>query len=264
VSAYQPAEPSIVLVPTYNEAENIEACVLRVHEAIGADVLIIDDGSPDGTGEIADALAARFARVSVMHRERKMGLAGAYYDGFSTALGAGYAHVFQMDADGSHDPAALPLMAERLREADLVIGSRYVAGGGVRNWSRLRLGISRAGSIYSRTLLRLPVADTTSGFKGWRAELLRAVGGGSLSINGYVFQVEMTYRAMRAGARIAEVPITFADREEGQSKFSSSILVEAMWRVAALGASRVLGREPKLEPWAPEPALEQSGEREAA
>lgn len=237
-----PTRRRVVVIPTYNEATNLPVIVGQVLRALETDVLVLDDASPDGTGELADALAAVEPRISVIHRPGKAGLGPAYVHGFETALSRGYEQIFQMDADGSHAPASLPLLAAALEHADLAIGSRYAPGGAVENWSAPRRAISRGGSIYSRLLLGLPVQDTTSGFKGWRADLLRAVLTGTAPANGYVFQVEMTYRATVHGATIREVPIVFADRAFGQSKFSARIIIEASLRVAALGLRRLLTR----------------------
>lgn len=217
--------------------------VEQVLRALPIDILIMDDASPDGTGDIADTLATADPRVSVIHRPGKAGLGPAYVQGFHAALDRGYEHIFQMDADGSHAPSAVPVLAAALEYADLVIGSRYVPGGAVANWSPIRQAISRGGSMYSRLMLGLPVADTTSGFKGWRAKMLREVlRDAAVPANGYVFQIEMTYRATQAGATVREVPILFADRALGQSKFSSRIIAEASLRVAGLGLRRLLGR----------------------
>ncbi|MDA1061516.1 MAG: polyprenol monophosphomannose synthase [Chloroflexi bacterium] len=247
----------VVVIPTYNEAASIREAVAGARGAMVTDVLIVDDGSPDGTGKIADELAARSAGVAVIHRAEKSGLAGAYAAGFAFASAAGYTQIFQMDADGSHDAGALPLMAAGLEAgADLVVGSRWIAGGGVRNWPLARQAVSRAGSRYSRRLLGLPVHDATSGFKAWRADLLTSIGGGAVSSNGYVFQVEMTYLATRAGARIVEVPYVFVDRLLGESKFSGGIVLEAMLRVAALRAGQLRGTAAAIEPYQRAPALE--------
>ena len=232
----------LIVIPTYNEADNLRPLLARLMDGFAADVLVVDDNSPDGTGKIADELASASEQIHVLHRKKKSGLASAYVDGFQYALQLGYDIVFQMDADGSHDPAALPLMVGALENCDLVIGSRYVPGGGSTNWSWSRRAISRAGSHYVRALLRLPVRDTTSGFKGWRAELLRKILAADVAASGYVFQIEMTHRAVRMGARVEEVPIQFADRRLGVSKFSSGILAEAMIRVALMSARRLLVR----------------------
>ena len=226
---------SIVLIPTYNEAESLPIVVAAVLEHSQADVLVIDDASPDGTGDLADALSASDDRVQVLHRSvQRGGLAGAYRDGFAWALDAGYELVAQMDADGSHDPAALPELFAALDRCDLVIGSRYVAGWRVENWPRLRRWISAGGCFYSRTLLGMPVRDTTSGYKLWRAQTLREIDVTTTTSDGYVFQVETTLRALRAGACVCEVPIIFVEREAGASKFSPGIFVEAALRVLAL------------------------------
>lgn len=225
---------SIVLIPTFNEAESLPGVVAAVLVQSAADVLVIDDASPDGTGEVADALSASDARVRVLHRSGRGGLAGAYRDGFAQALDAGYEVVAQMDADGSHDPAALPQLFAALAGCDLVIGSRYVPGGRVENWPRLRRWISAGGCLYSRTLLGMPVRDTTSGYKLWRATMLREIDVTTTPSGGYVFQVETTLRALRAGACVREVPITFVERDAGASKFSPGIFVEAALRVLAL------------------------------
>lgn len=226
------------MIPTYNEAASLPVIVGQVLRALPADVLILDDNSPDGTGALADRMAEAEPRIAVIHRPEKAGLGPAYVQGFHHALAAGYEQIFQMDADGSHAAASLPALAAALEHVDLAIGSRYVPGGGVENWSAVRRAISRGGSIYSRLLLGLPVQDTTSGFKGWRADLLRAVLHGTVAANGYVFQIEMTYRALQHGATVREVPILFADRELGQSKFSTRIMAEASLRVAELGIGR--------------------------
>ena len=225
---------TIVLIPTYNEADNVERAVAGVLEVIPADVLVIDDGSPDGTGEIANRLAAANPAVDVMHRPRKGGLAAAYRAGFARALAQGYDVIVQMDADGSHDHHALPAMVAALGDADLAIGSRYVPGGETPGWPRMRRLVSRGGSWYSRALLGLPVHDTTSGFRAWRASLLRRIEYESVDASGYVFQIEMALRAVRAGGRVREVPITFIDRAAGESKFSAGILAEALVRVTML------------------------------
>ena len=241
-TSHLPARKRVVVIPTYNEADSLPVIVEQVLRALPIDILIIDDASPDGTGDIADALAAAEPRISVIHRPGKAGLGPAYVQGFQIALDRGYEQIFQMDADGSHAPGALAVLAAALEYADLVIGSRYVPGGAVANWSPIRQAVSRGGSIYSRLMLGLPVADTTSGFKGWRAEVLRGALHGAVPANGYVFQIEMTYRATRLGATVREVPILFADRELGQSKFSTRIIAEASLRVAGLGLRRMLGR----------------------
>ena len=225
-----------VVLPTFNEAETIEPVVRAVREAAPAAhrILVVDDSSPDGTGEIAGRLAAEHEDVSVLHRPRKLGLGPAYLAGFGVALDGGAGLVVQMDADFSHDPAELGKLLEATREADLVIGSRYVPGGRVTDWGQGRLAVSRGGSRYARAVLGLDIQDMTSGFKCWRREALAALELDTVRSQGYAFQVEMTYRACRAGLRVVEVPITFRDRRVGDSKMTGSIMLEAAWRVPAL------------------------------
>jgi dolichol-phosphate mannosyltransferase len=225
---------TVVVIPTYNEAENIEAVVQEVLGTIECDVLVLDDNSPDGTGAIADRLAGADDRVKVVHRAGKEGLAAAYRHGFAVALERGYSRIVQMDGDRSHDASALPEMIWALERYDLAVGSRWAPGGGVENWPWHRLAISRFGSLYARTLLGLPVRDATSGMKAWRSTLLSAVSPESVGASGYVFQVEMTQRAAARGARIMEVPITFVERRFGESKFSTRMIAEAMLRIALL------------------------------
>ncbi|HVY96074.1 MAG TPA: polyprenol monophosphomannose synthase [Solirubrobacterales bacterium] len=230
-----------ILLPTYNEALNIESFVGEVRGAVPpARILIIDDGSPDGTGDIADAIAARDPQVEVLHRPRKEGLGPAYIAGFRYALEAGGERVVEMDADFSHDPRQLPLLIEASENADLVIGSRYVQGGEVENWGALRRFISRGGSTYARFVLGLDVRDLTGGFKCFRRSVLEAIDLDSVASKGYAFQVEMTYRTVQAGFSVAEVPITFRDRRAGSSKMSRTIVAEAAWRVPQLR----FGRQP--------------------
>lgn len=240
------AAPAVwVIVPTYNEADNVRPITAAVLDALpGATVLVVDDGSPDGTGRIADELAAADPRVRVRHRTAKQGLGRAYLDGFGVALDGGATIVVQMDADFSHDPASVPSLVAPIEsgEADLVIGSRYVAGGGVVDWGIGRRLISRGGSIFARTVLGLHQNDLTGGFKAWRASTLAAVPFDGVHAGGYVFQIEMTYRASRAGARIREVPITFRDRTVGQSKMSRRIIVEALVVVVQLRADELVRR----------------------
>jgi dolichol-phosphate mannosyltransferase len=230
------AGPWIVL-PTYNEAENLEGIAAAILASVpSSTLLVVDDGSPDGTGDIADRLAAGNPRVRVKHRPAKAGLGRAYLDGFGTALDAGASSVIQMDADWSHDPAALPSLLASIVEdrADLAIGSRYVKGGKVLDWGLGRRIVSRGGSIFARTVLGLAPHDLTGGFKAWRAATLAAIPFDGVHAGGYVFQIEMTYRASRAGARVAEVPITFRDRVVGQSKMSRKIIFEALLVVLQL------------------------------
>lgn len=236
-----------VVLPTYNEADNlgpISTAILDVLPA--ATLLVVDDGSPDGTGDLADRLAAQDARVRVRHRAAKEGLGRAYLDGFGVALGSGARIVIQMDADFSHDPAVLPMLIAPLTSgsADLVIGSRYVDGGAVVDWGVVRRFISRAGSLFARTVLRVAPHDLTGGFKAWRATTLGSIPFSGIHAGGYVFQIEMTYRASRLAARIVEVPITFRDRRVGQSKMSRRIIVEALLIVLTLRWDELRGRGP--------------------
>jgi dolichol-phosphate mannosyltransferase len=225
-----------LILPTYDEAENLEAIVSAVREKLPPSrrVLVVDDSSPDGTGEIADRLAAEHDDVEVLHRPRKEGLGPAYIAGFHRALDGGAELILEMDSDFSHDPAYLLRLIDAARSADLVIGSRYVQGGAVTDWGPLRKAISRGGSAYSRLVLGVPIADLTGGFKCFRREVLEAIDLDDVDSRGYAFQVEMTYRALRAGFRVAEVPITFRERRVGASKMSRGIIAEAIWRVPAL------------------------------
>jgi dolichol-phosphate mannosyltransferase len=240
----EPAPAVWVIVPTYDEAENIRPITAAILESLpAATVLVVDDGSPDGTGRIADELAAADARIRVRHRTAKQGLGRAYLDGFGVALGGGATVVVQMDADFSHDPAVLPSLVAPIEagEADLVIGSRYTKGGGVVDWGIGRRLISRGGSTFARIVLGLRPNDLTGGFKAWRSSTLAAVPFDGVHAGGYVFQIEMTYRASRAGARIREVPITFRDRRVGQSKMSRRIVVEALVVVVQLRLDELVG-----------------------
>lgn len=232
--------PAWLVLPTYNEAENLEPLVAAALANLpdSARVLVVDDNSPDGTGEIADRISAAEPRVEVLHRPRKEGLGPAYLAGFRRALGAGAGFVLEMDSDFSHDPADLPRLLEAAREADVAVGSRYVPGGGVENWTRLRKAVSRGGSAYARLILGIPVRDLTGGFKCFRREVLEAIDLDSVDSLGYAFQVEMTYRASRAGFEVVEVPIFFRDRRAGASKMSGTIVAEAAWRVPLLRFGR--------------------------
>jgi dolichol-phosphate mannosyltransferase len=240
-----------LILPTYNEAENLEAIVTRAGEVLGGvastgfQVLVVDDGSPDGTGQIADRLAAQHDWVQVLHRSEKNGIGPAYLAGFRHALDHGAAYVMEMDSDFSHDPADLArLLGAVLDSADLALGSRYVPGGGVSDWGLLRRLISQGGSTYARWVLGLRVRDLTGGFKCFRREVLETIDFDSVRSQGYGFQVELTYRAVRAGFRVQEVPIVFRDRQLGQSKMSWRIAVEAMWIVPLLR----LGPQPSSAP----------------
>jgi dolichol-phosphate mannosyltransferase len=233
-------EPWLIL-PTYNEAENVEAivaaagAVLAAASPQGHRVLVVDDGSPDGTGEIADRLASEHAWVSVLHRAEKNGIGPAYLAGFRRALDEGAGYVMEMDSDFSHDPNDLARLLGAVEDgADLALGSRYVPGGGVTDWGLLRRFISEGGSTYARWVLGLKIRDLTGGFKCFRREVLEAIHFDGVRSRGYAFQVELTYRAVRAGFRVVEVPITFRDRQKGTSKMSWRIAVEAMWLVPRL------------------------------
>ncbi|MEX2107946.1 MAG: polyprenol monophosphomannose synthase [Solirubrobacterales bacterium] len=228
--------PAWLVLPTYNEAENIEPFVAAVLKKLPASarVLIVDDNSPDGTGEIADRLAAAHEEVSVLHRPHKEGLGPAYIAGFRRALAEGAGLILEMDSDFSHEPAYLPRLLEAAEGADLVIGSRYVPGGGVGDWGMVRRGISRGGSTYARMVLGVDVRDLTGGFKCFRREVLETIDLDAVQARGYAFQVELTYRAIRQGFEVTEVPIVFRDRRVGTSKMDRSIVLEAIWRVPLL------------------------------
>jgi dolichol-phosphate mannosyltransferase len=232
-----PTGPAWLVIPTYNEAENLPrlvSAVLPVLEdaAPGAHrVLIVDDGSPDGTGALADELAASHEAVQVLHRRVKQGLGRAYLAGFAAALEAGAGYLLEMDADFSHDPADVARLLAAARDADLVLGSRYVPGGGVTEWGALRRFVSHGGSLYARTMLGLDVQDLTGGFKCFRRATLEAIDLSSVRSQGYAFQIELTYRAARRGLRVVEVPIVFRERHVGKSKMSPRIALEAIWRV---------------------------------
>ena len=235
-----------VVLPTYEEAENLPTISAAILAALpAATLLVVDDNSPDGTGDLADGMAAENPRVRVHHRPGKAGLGRAYLDGFRVALAGGARSVVQMDADWSHDPAVLPALIAPVvgGRADLVIGSRYVRGGGVRDWGIGRRLISRLGSLFARTVLGLRPHDLTGGFKAWRAETLASIPFDGVHAGGYVFQIEMTYRASRGGARIREVPITFQDRRVGRSKMSRRIIVEALLVVVRLRWDELRGRQ---------------------
>ncbi|MGE5690317.1 MAG: polyprenol monophosphomannose synthase [Pseudomonadota bacterium] len=231
-----------VCLPTYNERENLERMVRALGEH-DVRVLVIDDGSPDGTGEIADRLAAELPYVDVLHRDRKEGLGPAYLAGFRRALADGAEVVLEMDCDFSHDPADVPrLLAAVEAGADLALGSRYVPGGGVGNWGLGRRVISRGGSLYAQVLLWSRVRDLTGGFKAFRRRVLETIDLDAIHSKGYAFQIENTYRTVRKGFRVVEVPIRFVDREEGGSKMSHAIVVEAVWKVPLLRLQALAGR----------------------
>jgi dolichol-phosphate mannosyltransferase len=233
---------AVVCLPTYNERENLEA-MLRALGDKDVRVLVIDDSSPDGTGELADRLAGELEFVDVLHRPRKEGLGPAYLAGFKRALAGDAELVLEMDCDFSHDPADVPrLIAAAENGADVVLGSRYVAGGAVRNWGLLRRIVSAGGSLYARVLLGVRVRDLTGGFKCYRRRVLETIDLDAVHSKGYAFQIETTYRALRAGFNVVEVPITFADREAGGSKMSKAIVAEAMWKVPLLRLSALRGR----------------------
>ena len=245
----RPAEPLgqvAVIIPTYNERDNLEPIVGRIRAAVpGADILIVDDNSPDGTGEIADKLATSDPRVHVLHRPGKSGLGTAYIAGFSWGLEHGYGVLVEHDADGSHDPADLPGMLTALERADLVIGSRYVPGGTVVNWPKSREVLSRGANVYVRIMLGIGIHDATAGFRAYRAATLRAIGLDQVESQGYCFQIDLTLRTARHGLVIREVPITFTERARGASKMSRAVVAEALWRVAQWGVTGRRGRPPR-------------------
>jgi dolichol-phosphate mannosyltransferase len=237
---------SLVVVPTYNEADNLERLVAQVIKVGPFDILIVDDNSPDGTGGLADRLASdQPIRVSVLHRAEKLGLGSAYVAGFRHALAHNYQRVFEMDADFSHDPALLPLLRASLDKADVVLGSRYIAGGGTRHWPAWRRALSQFGSRYAGLVLGMPFHDLTGGFKGFRSRVLSALDLDAIQSNGYAFQIEVTYRSFKHGFHIVEAPIMFADRCAGRSKMRASIVTEALlvvWRLRFESSRHVLER----------------------
>ncbi|TPQ16027.1 polyprenol monophosphomannose synthase [Streptomyces sporangiiformans] len=246
---FGPLGTTLVIIPTYNEAENIKAIVDRVRAAVPeAHVLVADDNSPDGTGKLADEMTVGDDHVHVLHRKGKEGLGAAYLAGFRWGLEQGYGVLVEMDADGSHQPEELPRLLTALKGADLVLGSRWVPGGRVVNWPKHREYISRGGSLYSRVLLDVPMRDVTGGYRAFRRETLEGLGLSDVASQGYCFQVDLARRAVRAGYHVVEVPITFVERELGDSKMSRDILVEALWRVTTWGigerAGRIFGRKP--------------------
>ena len=238
-------EPRVLIVtPTYNERDNLPEFVAAVHAAApGAHLLVVDDASPDGTGPLADALAADDPRVSVLHRPGKLGLGTAYVDGFRWAIARGYDVVFEMDADLSHDPAYIPaFLAAVAGGADVVLGSRNVPGGGVEGWGLGRHALSKGGSLYARAILGVGVRDLTTGFKAYTRRALEVIDPGTVRSNGYSFQIETTYRALRKGLRVVEVPIVFVDRRAGRSKMSRRIFAEAITEVWRLRSDALFGR----------------------
>jgi dolichol-phosphate mannosyltransferase len=233
---------TLVVIPTYNEAETIVALLETVRRvAPSVDVLVVDDGSPDGTGKLAEDTGARLGSIAVLHREAKAGLGAAYRAGFAHGLVQGYDAFVEMDADFSHDPSALPGLLEAAEEYEVVIGSRYVPGAAIPNWTLARLALSRGGNLYASLLLSLRVADSTAGYRVYRRAALERMDYATVRAEGYAFQIEMTHRARQAGASIREVPITFIDRVYGTSKMSSAIVVEALVLVTAWALERPLG-----------------------
>ena len=232
-----------ICLPTYDERENLEPMLRALGSVLGPDdrVLVIDDNSPDGTGELADRLAAELPFVDVLHRERKDGLGPAYIAGFRQALAAGAELIVEIDCDFSHDPSDVPRLIAAAAGADVVLGSRYVRGGSVRDWGLLRRAISKGASIYTQLLL-MPVKDSTGGFKCFRRQVLERIDLDAITARGYMFQIETTYRARRAGFRVVEIPIAFADRRVGGSKMSRGIVLEAIWKVPALRLAGIRGR----------------------
>ena len=239
-----------LVLPTYDEAENLEAIVTASRAKLpdSAQILIVDDNSPDGTGAVAEALAERLDNVSVLHRQRKEGIGPAYVAGFRRALAGGAGLVLEMDADFSHDPAYLPRLLEAASRADVVLGSRYVEGGGVSDWGPLRRVISRGGSTYARLVLGVGIQDLTGGFKCFRREVLEAIDLDSIRSRGYAFQVELTYRAVSAGFRVVEVPIVFRDRRAGNSKMDRAIVAEAVWQVPRMRLAPERSGKPRPAP----------------
>ena len=247
----RPAARAVVIVPTYDEVDNLEPAVQAIHAAApDVHILVVDDASPDGTGELADRLAGSDPRITVLHHGARNGLGAAYLAGFDAALAAGFDILIEMDADGSHPADVLPTMIARLGpddptspdHADLVIGSRRVPGGGFVDWPAARRILSRAGNLYARLALRIRVMDATAGFRAYRADVLRSLDLAGVESRGYCFQIDMTLRVLDAGYRVAEVPIIFTDRQRGVSKMNSRIVLEAMWRVTQWGVARRFSR----------------------
>ena len=232
----EPLDRVLVVVPTYNEATNLAGIVGRVRGAVPhAHLLVVDDASPDGTGQVAEHLAAADDQVHVLHRSGKRGLGPAYVAGFSWGLERGYERFVQMDADGSHLPEQIPMLLSGLTDADLVIGSRWTPGGSVHNWSRRREALSRGGNLYARLATGVAVRDSTGGFRAWRRQALQTVALATVASTGYCFQVDLTRRAVRADLRVRELPIRFVERTAGESKMGGAVVREAMWRVTVWG-----------------------------
>jgi len=237
------AAQTLVIIPTYNESQNLERIISRVRAAQPeVHVLVADDNSPDGTGQLADTLAAADEHVHVMHRLGKEGLGAAYLAGFEWGLEHGFDVLVEMDADGSHQPEELYRLLDGLRDADMVKGSRYVKGGSVVNWPKSREYLSRGGSLWTRMMLGLPLKDTTGGYNAFRSDTLRGIGLDNISSAGYCFQVDLTWRALKAGFKVTEVPITFVEREYGDSKMSQSIVIEALVRTTLWGVAHRTGQ----------------------
>ncbi len=243
----EPLDRVLVLLPTYNELENLPLIMERIRASVpDADVLVLDDNSPDGTGALADEMATADPHIQVLHRAGKEGLGKAYLAGFDWGLQRGYDALIEIDADGSHPPEVLPRMLEVAREADLVIGSRWVPGGSIVNWPKSREVISRGGNLYIRLALGMPVKDATAGYRVYRASALREIGLADVSSQGYCFQVDLTWRAVRAGLVVAEVPITFVERQIGASKMNESIVREAMLNVTQWGLAHRVDQVKRL------------------
>lgn len=251
--------PILVIIPTYNERDNVERIVGRVRAAVPeAHVLVADDNSPDGTGVIADGMAAADPQVHVLHRIGKEGLGAAYLAGFAWGLERDYEVLVEMDADGSHKPEQLPLLLDALRGADLVLGSRYVPGGSVVNWPKSREILSRGGNLYTRMALNLPLRDATGGYRAFRASTLRSLDLHGVGSAGYIFQVDLAYRAQRRGLVVKEVPIEFIEREVGDSKMDQKIVTEALWQVTVWGFR---DRARRFSRWRGEHKRHRTGER---
>jgi len=237
----------LVIIPTYNEAENLPVILDRLFAAVpAAHALVVDDGSPDGTGDVADKLAAEDGRIEVLHRTGKAGLGTAYVAGFRLGLDAGYDVLVEMDADGSHAPEQLPRLLAGLRHADLVLGSRWVPGGEVMNWPKSREALSRGANLYTRLALGIELHDATGGYRAYRREVLQAIDLTSIASQGYCFQIDLAWRAVQAGFRVTEVPISFADRERGESKMSRDVVREALLKVTEWGVSHRAGQLRRL------------------